>query len=142
MRQPLRVVVDSRLRTPRDARILEPPGEVLLAHVGEARDGWEVPHLQAGVAGGQVDLALLLERLAERGCNEVLIEAGPTLTGAFMAQGLWDELLLYVAPKLLGSDAQPLATLPLARMSDAVEATMVDQVGIGHDIRIRLRPAG
>jgi diaminohydroxyphosphoribosylaminopyrimidine deaminase/5-amino-6-(5-phosphoribosylamino)uracil reductase len=143
IRQPLRVVVDDRLRTPQGASILKPPGNVLLVHTaGKPRhQGAEHLRLDADPTG-RVDLAALLDHLAERGCNEVLVEAGPTLVGAFFAAGSWDELLLYVAPKLLGSDARPVGVLPLVRMAQAIEATMVDHTEIGQDLRLRLRPAG
>ena len=86
-------------------------------------------------------LAALLSHLAERPCNEVLVEAGPTLVGAFLQAGLWDELLLYVAPKLLGSDARPLAHLPFARMLEAIEAKIAHREEVGDDLRLRLVPA-
>jgi diaminohydroxyphosphoribosylaminopyrimidine deaminase/5-amino-6-(5-phosphoribosylamino)uracil reductase len=87
-----------------------------------------------------VDLAGLLDELGARHCNEVLVEAGPTLAGAFLATGFWDELLVYLAPKLLGSAARPFAELPIARMADAIGATIVDRAAVGEDVRLRLRP--
>ena len=80
----------------------------------------------------------LVRELAARGCNEVLVEAGAGLLGAFLAADLWDELLLYVAPKLLGSDARPLAHLPLVAMDQALHGKIVDCVPVGDDLRIRL----
>ncbi len=140
IRQPLRVVADTGLRIPADAALLRAEGPVLLAHGANAvRQLPEVEHLVCG--DESVDLTALLSALAERGCNEVLVEAGPRLVGAFLAQGLWDELLVYVAPKLLGSDARPMALLPLAAMEQAVHATMRDCVTVGDDLRLRLIPA-
>lgn len=139
IRQPLRVVADTGLRIPADAALLQAPGPVLLAHgvgVAPAIDG--VEHLAMG--HGSVDLHGLLRELARRGCNEVLVEAGPRLVGAFLAEGLWDELLLYLAPKLLGSDARPMAQLPLIAMDEAVGGTIRDVVQVGDDIRLRLIP--
>lgn len=144
IRQPLRVVLDSRLRVPASARILQPPGEALVVHSASAADNpAAVPrlHLPGNSASGRVSLPDLFRELGRRKCNEVLVEAGPTLAGAVLESGLWDELLLYIAPRLLGSDARPLATLPLARMVDAIEATIVDQVELAGDMRVRLRPA-
>ncbi len=141
IRQPLRVVLDSRARVPADAAIVSAPGDVL--HVtanGVATGLTGVEHLPLGRE--RVDLAALLEHLALRKCNEVLVEAGPTLVGAFLEAGLWDELVVYQAPKLLGSDARPLATLGLTRMAEAINATIVEQARCGDDLRIRLRPAG
>jgi len=139
LRQPLRVVVDTGLRVPADAAILKDPGPILLAHGHRAEPRLpDVEHLACG--DESVDLPALLDALAERGCNEVLVEAGPRLLGAFLAQGLWDELLVYIAPKLLGSDARPFAHLPLFAMQDAVESTMRDCVQVGDDLRLRLIP--
>jgi diaminohydroxyphosphoribosylaminopyrimidine deaminase / 5-amino-6-(5-phosphoribosylamino)uracil reductase len=139
LRQPLRVVVDTGLRVPADAALLKTTGPILLAHGRAAEPRLPaVEHLACG--DEQVDLAALVDALAVRGCNEVLVEAGPRLVGSFLAQGLWDELLVYVAPKLLGSDARPLAHLPLFAMTDAVAATIRDCVQVGDDLRLRLVP--
>ena len=88
-----------------------------------------------------LDLDAVLERLGELECNEVLVEAGPRLVGAFLETGLWDELLVYLAPRLLGSDARPLAQLPFSAMADALDVTLVDCAPVGSDLRLRYRPA-
>lgn len=142
IRQPLRVVLDSKLRVPRSARLFTEPGATVIAHTRGDPTHEKAGYLRLPAdVDGRVDLAALLAALAERPCNEVLVEAGPTLTGAFLRAGLWDELLLYVAPKLLGSDARPLAQLPFARMLEAIEARIVHRTGIGDDLRLRLVPA-
>jgi diaminohydroxyphosphoribosylaminopyrimidine deaminase/5-amino-6-(5-phosphoribosylamino)uracil reductase len=166
LRQPLRVVVDSALRVPADAALLKAPGPILFAHAhahenshahehaharehSHAREHAHdaaplrpapptVEHLACG--DERVDLSELLRALAERGCNEVLVEAGPRLVGAFLESGLWDELLVYLAPRLLGSDARPLAQLPLRAMTEALDVTLVDCTQIGPDLRLRYRP--
>jgi len=139
IRQPLRVLLDSRLRIPATARVLAGPGRALIVHGTAASPHLaEVEHLACG--SGRVDLPRLLETLAARGCNEVLVEAGPGLLGAFLGAGLWDELLVYQAGKLLGSSGLPLAELPIARMADAVGATITDSRQFGNDLRIRLTP--
>ena len=139
IRQPLRVIVDSKLRTPKTAAVLKGPGASLLAHVRSTRPKLKgVAHFAAGTK--QVDLAALVDHLATLECNEVLVEAGPKLTGAFIQAGLWDELILYQAPKLLGSDARGMAQLALTRMDQAIEATITDYASVGDDLRIRLRP--
>jgi diaminohydroxyphosphoribosylaminopyrimidine deaminase/5-amino-6-(5-phosphoribosylamino)uracil reductase len=147
-RQPLRVVVDSRLRMPTDARMLRLPGATLIAtceHSPRAiaranAAGAEVEVFPAG-AGGQVDLRILLCYLAEREINEVLIEAGPTLAGAAMQAGLIDELLLYQAPHLMGDRARALFHLPgLERMDQRIGMRIVDVRRVGVDLRITLRP--
>ncbi len=154
LRQPLRVVADSALRVPADAALMGAEGPLLLVHGAGARppapprDG--VVYLECGhpaPAGGDaaateaaIDLERLLGELAARGCNEVLVEAGPRLTGAFLAGGLWDELIVYLAPKLLGSSARPMAELPLLALADAVHGTMHDCTALGDDLRLRLLP--
>jgi len=139
LRQPLRVVADTGLRVPGNAALFDDDGPVLFAHAANVAP----VHPRAGhlVCGEQaVDLNRLLEGLAERGCNEVLVEAGPRLVGAFLAEALWDEIILYLAPKLLGSTARPTADLPLATLGESVQATIADCVNIGGDLRVRLVP--
>ncbi|WP_312201580.1 RibD family protein, partial [Stutzerimonas balearica] len=89
---------------------------------------------------GRVDLAALLGELAARGANEVLVEAGPRLVGAFAAQGLIDEYQLFVAAKFLGSSARPLLELPLERMSEARELCIRDIRAVGGDWKIVATP--
>jgi diaminohydroxyphosphoribosylaminopyrimidine deaminase/5-amino-6-(5-phosphoribosylamino)uracil reductase len=142
IRQPTRVVLDSNLRVPQTAKLFDEPGETLIVHTAGDPANSKASHLQLpAAADGRVDLPSLLAALAERPCNEVLVEAGPTLIGAFLQAGLWDELLLYVAPKFLGSDARPLAHLPIARMFDAIEAKIAHRTDVGDDLRLRLIPA-
>ncbi len=139
IRQPLRVVTDSQLQLPPSAAIFATPGKTLLVHVSGAKPQVpDVEHLALANAAGKVDLAALLDELGSRGINELLVEAGAGLLGAMLEAGLWDELLVYLAPKLLGSDARPLAKLPLLSMSEAVQAKIVDCVQVGEDLRIRL----
>jgi diaminohydroxyphosphoribosylaminopyrimidine deaminase / 5-amino-6-(5-phosphoribosylamino)uracil reductase len=144
-RQPLRVVLDSALRTPVHARLLAPPGEVLILTTsadGARREALEARGARIVAAGeGRLDLAQALRTLAQLESNEVLVEAGAALNGALLAAGFVDELLLYLAPALLGPDARPLACLPpLARMTDRTELRIVEHVAIGGDLRLRLRP--
>jgi diaminohydroxyphosphoribosylaminopyrimidine deaminase/5-amino-6-(5-phosphoribosylamino)uracil reductase len=90
----------------------------------------------------RVDLQALLACLAqEHEANEVLVEAGARLTGAFLQAGLLDELVVYMAPKLLGSDARPLLELPLVRMAEAVDLQIRDICAVGQDWRITCRLA-
>lgn len=139
IRQPLRVVADTGLRVPADTALLRAEGPLLFAHGTHAVPRLpDVEHLACGEE--QVDLAELLAALAARECNEVLVEAGPRLIGAFLATGAWDEILLYVAPKLLGSDARPMAVLPLAGMDETVEAAITECIDVGGDLRLRLTP--
>jgi diaminohydroxyphosphoribosylaminopyrimidine deaminase/5-amino-6-(5-phosphoribosylamino)uracil reductase len=146
-RQPRRVVVDSTLQTPPHARLLAPPGEVLIyaAHDDPARSarlraaGAELAILPD--AGGKVALGPMLRDLAERGVNELHVEAGHKLNGSLLRAGLVDELLLYVAPVLLG-EGREIARLPaLAGLADAQRWIFHEATRIGEDLRLRLRPA-
>ncbi len=143
LRQPLRVVLDSRLQTPPTARLFDAPGPVLLASAASAGASRQAALARKAEVlafdGPQPTLAALLDELGRRECNEVLFECGPRLAGSLLASGLWDELLLYVAPKLLGSDARPLAELPLARLDEALAAYPIDSVPVGADMRLRFR---
>jgi diaminohydroxyphosphoribosylaminopyrimidine deaminase/5-amino-6-(5-phosphoribosylamino)uracil reductase len=140
-RQPLRVVVDSRLRTPPEAEILK--GGALLVCADDARKHvypQAIEILKLGNGLGQVDLAALLAELARRGINELHVEAGATLNGALLAQGLVDELLLYVAPRLLGSAVRGLFDIPaLTLMEQATTLEIKEVTHLGQDVRIRAR---
>lgn len=136
-RQPLRVVLDSALRTPADARILQEPGQALLVTT-PAADPSGVDAEVLVLEGQRVPLNELLTALAARDCNEVLVEAGPELTGAFLEAGLWDELILYQAPKLLGASARGFAGFRIDALADAVEGHIVETLRIGEDLRIRM----
>jgi diaminohydroxyphosphoribosylaminopyrimidine deaminase/5-amino-6-(5-phosphoribosylamino)uracil reductase len=136
-RPPLRVLVDGRLRVPLDAPFFQ-AGATLVAtclataaHEGYQGAGHEL--LAVPGSGGHVDLRKLLGELAGRGANEVLVEAGPRLAGAFARAGLVDEYQLFVAPKFLGSSARPLLDLPLARMAEAPALKIVEMRAVGDD---------
>ncbi|MCB1670912.1 MAG: bifunctional diaminohydroxyphosphoribosylaminopyrimidine deaminase/5-amino-6-(5-phosphoribosylamino)uracil reductase RibD [Gammaproteobacteria bacterium] len=143
-RQPLRVVMDSSLRIPVKARILEQSGATLLithASSGPCYPGATeivtVPVESADTAG-RVSPATVLELLASRyDVNEVLLEAGPVLAGAFVQAGLVDELTVYIAGKLLGSKGLPLLELPgLQSMTDQIELAITSVTRVGDDCRI------
>lgn len=143
-RPPLRVLVDGRQRVPLDAPFFQ-AGPVLVASTAEAAESYRAAGhelLTLATAEGRVDLPALLRTLAERGANEVLLEAGPRLVGAFAALGLVDEYQIFVAAKFLGSSARPLLDLPLDRMSEARELKIEDIRAFGDDWRILARPAG
>ncbi len=146
-RQPLRVVVDSRLDMPASARILQPPGEVLVyaalpapAEHALAQVGATVVRLpEAGRE--KVDLPAVLRDLAQRGVNELHVEAGHKLNGSFLKAGLVDELLVYLAPKLMGPGAGLAALGPFNAMDQALPWTYTDVAPVGPDLRLRLRRA-
>ncbi len=143
-RPPLRVLVDGRQRVPLDAPFFQ-AGPVLVTSASSARAetyraaGHEL--LALANAEGRVDLPALLAALAERGANEVLLEAGPRLAGAFAALGLIDEYQIFVAAKFLGSSARPLLDLPLERMSEARELKILDIRAVGDDWKICAVPS-
>ena len=145
-RQPLRVVVDSKLETPLDARILQ-GGSTLIA--GAVEDVGRIGALRAVGAevlilpnpSGKVDLAALLAALAQRGINEVHAEAGFKLNGSLLREGLVDELLLYLAPCLIGHEASGLFNLPELTTLDGKHRLQIrDLRQVGADIRVLARP--
>ena len=141
VRQPLRVVADSSLRTPAGAHLFAEAGPVLIAHAGNG--GLLHPRADCVKCGdGRVDLRELLGVLAERSCNEVLIEAGATLAGALIEEELWDEMILYLAPKFLGASARPLIGRAMQRLQDAVTGRIDECVQVGEDLRLRLTRQG
>ena len=137
-RQPLRVIVDSRLEISPAARILQPPGKVLIYSAGAQRAGLNVVALPD--PNGKVDLTALLADLGRRGINELHVEAGHKLNGSLLREGLVDELLVYMAPMLIGPGRE-LATLPaLPSLDKASRWRWVEVQTIGPDLRIRARP--
>ena len=155
---PTKVVLDTTLRTPPTARLLASAGEVLI--LTAVADGARRAALESrGVrvecvptepvaadgapesAGGRLDLRAALIRLGAAEANEVLVECGATLAGELIRLSLVDELLLYVAPLLLGPQARPLAQLPpLADIAAARRFRLLDALMLGGDVRLRLRP--
>lgn len=146
IRQPLRVIVDSNLRTPGTAKTLHLGGDVIVASLEQACATDSLQQSKAQILrlpdkAGKTNLAALLDELAKREVNEVLIEAGGELSGAFVRAGLVDELVIFMAPMLLGSQARGLLHLPgLTKLSQHVRLQFIDQCTVGNDIRIRARP--
>ena len=97
------------------------------------------------LANGPRDLAGLLRRLAERGCNNVLVEAGPKILGSFLQSGgeapRWDEWVCFIAPKTLGRDSMSVADFAIAELAQAYAAKITDYSLIGDDLQLRLIPA-
>jgi diaminohydroxyphosphoribosylaminopyrimidine deaminase/5-amino-6-(5-phosphoribosylamino)uracil reductase len=150
-RQPLRVIVDTKLQTPVDCKMLNPDllttSPVLIAYAHDVDDkvtamtaiGAELLHLPD--ANGRVDLHALIANLVSRGVNEVLLEAGQGMNGAFLQAGLIDEFIFYYAPKLMGADAKAMFAIPeLTEMQQATDLQVFDVRQIGQDIRIRAKP--
>jgi diaminohydroxyphosphoribosylaminopyrimidine deaminase / 5-amino-6-(5-phosphoribosylamino)uracil reductase len=136
-RQPLRVICDTELKTPESARIVQTAGTLIYtcAEV-QPRAVAEVVKVTQD-ARHRVDLTAVINDLGRRGCNEVLVEAGPRLSGRLFELQLVDELLLYVAPVLLGPDARALLQLPLInQMKERIEMTLLNTQTIGSDVRL------
>jgi diaminohydroxyphosphoribosylaminopyrimidine deaminase/5-amino-6-(5-phosphoribosylamino)uracil reductase len=140
--QPLRVVLDSTARTPFSSKLLCDGQPTLLIHnddaevVGKDQNNASRLYLKDGPS----DLASLLDELGNRGCNEVLVEAGPGVLGSFLQADLWDEWICYLAPKALGRNARQLADFNIEKLADSIDAKVVDQARIGEDVRLTLRP--
>lgn len=142
-RQPMRIVIDSRLRMSPQAALIADGAQVLLATC--ANDDKRAEHLRASgvevlrVPGeqGRVNLPALMQQLATREINEVLLESGATLAGAMLQANLVDELIVYLAPCLLGSEAQGMFKLPaLISLQDRVRLEIQDMRAIGDDWRV------
>jgi diaminohydroxyphosphoribosylaminopyrimidine deaminase/5-amino-6-(5-phosphoribosylamino)uracil reductase len=143
--QPLRVVLDRRLRMPPGGRLFGPGGALW---VYTERSAQEPLALALREAGAQVatllpgaDLSEVLSHLAGMGVNDVLIEAGPTLAGAFVAADLVDELVVYLAPALLGDEARGMFQLPgLIGLDQRVRLRILEMRAVGEDWRVRAVP--
>ncbi len=141
--QPMRVVVDSQLRMPLEAKMLSLPGTTIIATVN--RDKHKTQQLRQRGAdvvaveekAGRVDLDALMRILAQRQINEVMVEAGQTLNGQLLQQNLVDELIIYMAPCIMGDAARGLFTLSgVEKMQDRIELTIKDIRAVGRDWRI------
>jgi len=140
---PLRVLLDSHLRVPTGGHLFDgsAPTLVLYGLGAQATRHAGAEYVAVSERDGRIDLVAALDLLASRHCNEVLVEAGASLCGALFAAGLVDELLLYIAPVLLGDSARPLLELPpLADMAARWKLTTLDRKVFGEDLRLRLRP--
>lgn len=143
VRQPLRVVVDSHLAINKNAKILDDAQHVLIAttQLDRAGEAIKMPILSLPADNGHVDLTALMAALAQREINEVMIEAGAILNGALLRAGLIDEIVVYMAPKILGDHARGLFNMPeLHTMADTIELAIVDMRAIGNDWRITAKP--
>ena len=146
-RPPPRLIVDSRLRTPPHARLFEVPGEVRI-FTERSVTSLEAERLRArgaiiettpGDAQGIV-LAAVMRRLGELEINDVLVEAGPTLVSSLLAAGFVDELVLYIAPVILGAQARNAFAWPvLSNLAEAPRCTIIDTIRVGADQRVTMR---
>jgi diaminohydroxyphosphoribosylaminopyrimidine deaminase/5-amino-6-(5-phosphoribosylamino)uracil reductase len=145
-RRPFRVICDSQLRTPPSARIFQEPGAILIFTLSDddirinalIAAGAEV--LQVGGHADHLDLRAVLQILATRGCNELLIEAGPQLSGSLLERQLINELLIYLAPTVLGSEARSMLQLPsIVTMEQRHNFSLIECTQLGDDLRLRYR---
>ena len=155
-RQPLRVLVDARLDIPLQARLIAPPGELLIYTAADAPTNADkraaladlgvtvidCPGPERPGATRKVDLAALLRDLARRGVNELHVEAGHKLNGSLLRERLVDELLLYLAPKLLGPGMGLANIGPLTELAQGIELEFVEATPVGRDLRLRARVSG
>ena len=143
---PLRVVLDSRLRTLARCKVRQGAAPTLYVHAPDTQPPNQIEPAAAFVAiprdprTGGLDLVALLTRLAERGINELHVEAGAILNDALLRQGLADELLCYVAPVFLGDEARPvLARLGISRLEERMQWVLSEVCQVGDDVRLVLR---
>lgn len=144
-RKPLRVVCDTRLRISPAARLFREEGPVVIYTAKEGSPGVSGAQVAVQTAavdpGGALDLVSILKDLARRHCNEVLVEAGPTLSGRFLELGLVDLLVVYLSPVLLGRDARSMLALPaLEDMAGRQELELLATRRIGDDLKLTWRP--
>jgi diaminohydroxyphosphoribosylaminopyrimidine deaminase/5-amino-6-(5-phosphoribosylamino)uracil reductase len=148
MVQPRRVVLDSGLATPPQARVLHAPSNTLIVHANaaDAQIGQAAHLIAAGAnllalpaADGRVDLPRLMAHLADEGVNELHVEAGATLNAALLQAGLVDELLVYLAPTLLGPGRDMAALNPLQTLAQAESFEFIDVGRVGPDLRVIAR---
>ncbi|HET7201930.1 MAG TPA: RibD family protein, partial [Steroidobacteraceae bacterium] len=152
-RQPLRVIFDARGQLPPRSRVVNDEHDTLLltstagaahlqSHGVRCQSHLELELLPVD-AHGRLDPAVALRRLAERQCNEVLVESGARLAGSFLAAGLADELVVYLAPTVLGETGRPSFELPqpLRALEQRARFVYRDVRTVGVDLRLTLRPA-
>ncbi|WP_210532206.1 bifunctional diaminohydroxyphosphoribosylaminopyrimidine deaminase/5-amino-6-(5-phosphoribosylamino)uracil reductase RibD [Pantoea ananatis] len=143
LRQPVRVIVDSQNRVTPDHKLIEQLGETWLMRQQVDDRHWPetVTQISVPLRDSQLDLVALMMVLGQRQINSVWVEAGATLAGALIQAGLVDELIVYVAPKLLGNDARGLCQLAgLTQLADAPVFAFRDIRQVGDDVRLTLTP--
>ncbi len=145
--QPIRVIVQGRRRIPMDARLFNEPGRIVLVQP-ESDCGNEALTDDVGVVvfsdgSGSVDLEALIRFLSEQECNEVLIESGPKLSGAFLAQGLVDEIWVYQSAGLLGDRGRAMFELDgVNTIADQMALHLKEVTHMGEDLRLIYTPRG
>jgi diaminohydroxyphosphoribosylaminopyrimidine deaminase/5-amino-6-(5-phosphoribosylamino)uracil reductase len=143
VRQPKRIVLDSSLRMPSQANIFSVEGECIVYTTVNIEIDKSYPFIieTSGSRDGKIDLTLLMEDLAKKEINLLHVEAGSVLCGALLKNDLVDEIIVYMAPHIMGDDAKGLFHLPgLEKMKDRISLNILDVRTVGNDIRITARP--
>lgn len=147
VQQPLRVIIDTNLSTPVDARILQQDGETHILTCSEDDDAIELLSnagatvIRLPMSHNRVDLFAMMEYLNGLEVNEVLLETGSTLSGAMLEAQLIDEFVIYMAPVVMGNEARGLFRLPhIQTMEDRIELSLLDTRSVGRDLRMRFQP--
>ncbi|QKJ86149.1 Riboflavin biosynthesis protein RibD [Paramixta manurensis] len=143
IRQPVRVIIDRHNRVTPQQRLIGLPGETWLARCQPDEQPWpeSVQQLCVPALADRLDLVALLMALGKRQINSLWVEAGATMAGALLKAGVVDELVVYLAPKLLGNEARGLCALPgLAHLADAPDFIFSDIRQVGPDLRLTLTP--
>lgn len=145
-RQPLRVVLDSKLQTPVSAKVILGSGQCLIITTASASVERKLALEEAGAevlvqsnSDERINLTEMLQELARRDCCNVLLETGATLAGAMVDEGLVDELVTFVAPVLMGSGARPMLAIPLQTMAEKKQLDIKDVRVVGNDWKITAR---
>lgn len=144
VRQPIRVIIDTQNRLTADLKLFTHPHRVILIRQTlDKSQQWPhfVEQICVNLNNDKADLTVVLAILAEMGCNQIWLEAGATLAGAFMAQQLVDELIIYQAPKLIGNSGRGLMELGVySQMKQIPELDISDVRQVGRDIKITAKP--
>lgn len=143
IRQPLRVVLDSTGRLSPDCALVQSPSPILLVHTREVdMAGWpdHVEHIVLAEREGGINPYALLRELGKRECNRVLVESGAKVAGSFLRMGMLDEMIIYMAPKLMGNRARGLFELPVDAMAGQLPLKITDMRAVGQDWRITAVP--
>ena len=145
--QPLRVIVDTNLRIPEDAKVLNNPGKAIIYTCSDNAEKMAVLNdnntecVIASLKNDRVDLNEVMLDLAQRGINEILVEAGSTLVGSLLEENRVDEIILYMAPHLLGDAGRGVAQLSSVKtMKDRIELEILETSIVGDNIKMKAKP--
>ena len=138
--QPLRVLLDSKSKVKRDSLFFKADTASLIFSEIGGEDSEHCQYIKMQPHKGELPLATIVAQLARRNCNEVLVEAGPNLAGSFIRQGLVDELIVYMAPKIMGCHSRPLFNIDVFNIDAALPFHIDSVVKIGRDLKIVLFP--